>query len=161
MLLLELWRKYQTNHQGAINMIIIFWWFLQALLALILKNVDPELQVSIHVPVLSIRSDRRQETLSMPKHISVKNQNWTIIFGDVFCFSLSSVQPKKNWWPRFSPTKLQETIIRRLYHSAQRSYLWPWLFIVPLYHASPMFLYCRIQQTVIRSSYKPGNIFKQ
>ena len=31
----------------------------------------------------------------MPKHISVKNQNWTIIFGDLFCFSLSSVQPKK------------------------------------------------------------------
>ena len=68
---------------------------MQALLALILKNVDPELQVSIHVPVLSIRSDRRQETLSMPKHISVKNQNWTIIFGDVFCLSLNSVQPKK------------------------------------------------------------------
>ena len=29
----------------------------------------------------------------MPKHISVKNQNWTIIFGDVFCLSLNSVQP--------------------------------------------------------------------
>ena len=27
-----------------------------------------QLQVSIHVPVLSIRSDRLQETLSMPKH---------------------------------------------------------------------------------------------
>ena len=54
-----------------------------------------QLQVSIHVPVLSIRSDRLQEILSVPKHISVKNQNWTIICGDVFCFSLNFVQPKK------------------------------------------------------------------
>ena len=83
---------------------------MQALLALILKNVDPELQVSIHVPVLSIRSDRRQETLSMPKHISVKNQNWTIIFGDVFCLSLNSVQPKK------------KMIVQMLYHQATRDY---------------------------------------
>ena len=78
-----------NNHDK--NFLVIF-----AGLKLILKNVDPELQVSIHIPVLSIRSDRRQETLSMPKHISVKNQNWTIIFGDVFCFSLNSVQREKN-----------------------------------------------------------------
>ena len=26
------------------------------------------------------------------------------------------------------------------------------------YHASPLFLYCKIEQTVIRSTYKPGNI---
>ena len=54
-----------------------------------------QLQVSIHVPVLFIRSDRLQETPSVPKHISVKDQNWTIICGDVFCFSLNFVQPKK------------------------------------------------------------------
>ena len=65
-----------------------------------------QLQVSIHVPVLSIRSDRLQETLSMPKHISAKNQNWTIIFGDVFCFSLKFVQPKK------------KLIAQMLYHQA-------------------------------------------
>ena len=45
------------------------------------------------------------------------------------------------------------TSYRRLYHRAQRIYLWPWLVIVPLYLASPLFLYCRIQQTVIRSCY--------
>ena len=39
----------------------------------------------------------------MPKHTSVKNQNWTIIFGDVFCFSLNSVQPKKNDSPNALP----------------------------------------------------------
>ena len=69
-----------------------------------------QLQVSIHVPVLPIRSDRLQETLSMPKHISVKNQNWTII-GDVFCFSLNFVQPKKNQLPDTLPPSYRRLLL--------------------------------------------------
>ena len=46
----------------------------------------------------------------MPKHISVKNQNWTIIFGDALCFSLNSVQPR------------QKLIAQMLYHQATGDY---------------------------------------
>ena len=46
----------------------------------------------------------------MPKHISVKNQNWTII-GDVFCFSLNFVQPKKNQLPDTLPPSYRRLLL--------------------------------------------------
>ena len=46
----------------------------------------------------------------------------------------------------------------RYVRRAQRSYLWVIVKFYGWYHAWPLFLYCKIGQTVIWSTYKPGNI---
>ena len=46
----------------------------------------------------------------------------------------------------------------RYVRRTQRSHLWVIVKFYGWYHASPLFLYCKIGQTVIWSTYKPGNI---